>query len=303
MSEARIIPDHSLPDHSLPDHPLPGLAGVPARQRSVGRVMLRVAADGAGTATRVADLAESGPLRLRFPRAHGGTPEAILVNTAGGIACGDDFAVALALEAGTALVLTTTAAEKIYRSDGPVSTIANRVDLGPAARLAWVPQETILFDRARLQRRFEADLAPDAGLLVFEAVAFGRAARSERVEAGLFEDVWRIRRAGRLVYADSLRLDGPIAARLARPAIGGGTGACATLLDLSPGAEARLDEVRGLLAECGANDGSGVEAGASAWNGHLAVRLLAADLGPLRALAARLLVRYRGVPLPRVWQA
>ncbi|MCJ2114628.1 urease accessory protein UreD [Methylobacterium sp. E-025] len=275
----------------------------PARQRSVGRVMLRVAADGAGTATRIADLAESGPSRLRFPRAHGGAAEAILVNTAGGIACGDNFAVSLALEAGAGLVLTTTAAEKIYRSDGPVSQIANRVALGPGARLAWLPQETIVFDRARLRRRFEADLAPDAGLLVFEAVAFGRAARGERVEAGLFEDVWRIRRGGRLVYADSLRLDGPIAARLARPAIGGGARACATVLDLSPGAEARLDEARGLLAECGANAGSGVEAGASAWNGHLAIRLLATDLGPLRAVAARLLVRYRGVALPRVWQA
>ena len=297
MSEAPAFPDNPLPDIRSPHH------AAPERQRSVGRVMLRVAADGAGTATRVADLSESGPSRLRFPRAHGGTSEAILVNTAGGIACGDDFAVALALEAGAGLVMTTTAAEKVYRSDGPVSTIANRVDLGPGARLAWLPQETILFDRARLRRRFEADLAPDAGLLVFEAVAFGRAARGERVEAGLFEDVWRIRRAGRLVYADSLRLDGPVAARLARPAIGGGAGACATLLDFSPGAEGRLDEVRGLLAEGGANAGAGVEAGASAWNGHLAIRLLAADLGRLRALAARLLVRYRGVPLPRVWQA
>ena len=308
MSAARGVPGSPspgppLPAQPLPAQPLPHPAGAPARQRSVGRVWLRVAADGAGTATRIADLAESGPSRLRFPRAHGGTPEAILVNTAGGIACGDDFSVALELAAGAGLVLTTTAAEKVYRSDGPVSAIANRVDLGPGARLAWLPQETILFDRARLRRRFEADLAPDAGLLVFEAVAFGRAARGERVEAGLFEDVWRIRRGGRLVYADSLRLDGPIAARLARPAIGGGAGACATLLDLSPGAEARLDEVRVLLAECGAPDGGRVEAGASAWNGHLAIRLLAADLGPLRALAARLLVRYRGLPLPRVWQA
>lgn len=301
MSDRGMSDGQALPDRAIAAAPDPQRA--PARQRSVGRVMLRVSTDGAGTATRIADLSESGPSRLRFPRTHGGTVEAILVNTAGGIACGDDFAVSLDLAAGAGLVLTTTAAEKIYRSDGPVSGIANRVALGPGARLAWLPQETILFDRARVRRRFEADLAPDAGLLVFEAVAFGRAARGERVEAGLFEDVWRIRRAGRLVYADSLRLDGPISARLARPAIGGGAMACATLLDVSPGAEARLDEVRALLAACGANDGSGVEAGASAWNGHLAIRLLAADLGRLRDLAARLLVGYRGVPLPRVWQA
>lgn len=296
MSGGQAVPDDV-------DRAAARAEGAPARQRSVGRVALRVGTDGAGTPTRIRDLSESGPSRLRFPRAHGGTMEGILVNTAGGIACGDDFSVLLDVEAGAGLVLTTTAAEKIYRSDGPVSRIANRVALGPGARLAWLPQETILFDRARVRRRFEADLAPDAGLLVFEAVAFGRAARGETVESGLFEDVWRIRRAGRLVYADTLRLDGPIATRLARPAIGGGAKACATLLDLAPGAEARLDEVRALLDAFGANGPSGVEAGASAWNGHLAIRFLAADLGRLRDLAARLLVRYRGVPLPRVWQA
>ncbi|MFD0938553.1 urease accessory protein UreD, partial [Methylobacterium trifolii] len=162
--------------------------------------------------TRILDLAESGPSRLRFPRMREAELEAVLVNTAGGIACGDHFRVALDLAENARLVLTTTAAEKIYRSDGPVSRVENQVRLGAGARLAWLPQETILFDRARMARRFEADLAQDASLLVFEAVAFGRHARNEAVEQGLFEDVWRVRRGGRLVYADTLRLDGPVAA-------------------------------------------------------------------------------------------
>ncbi|WP_336487428.1 urease accessory protein UreD [Methylobacterium nigriterrae] len=251
-----------------------------------------------GGTTRIAGLAESGPSRLRFPRFQGGTPEAVLVNTAGGIACGDRFAVSVELGAGAGLVLTTAAAEKVCRSDGPVSTIGSRLDLGPGARLAWLPQETILYDRARLARRFEADLAPDAGLIVCEILVFGRAARGERVEEGHVSDVWRIARAGRLVYADALSLDGPVAALLARPAIGGGARALATLIDLSPGAEGRLEEARALLDAAGA-----VEAGASAWNGHLAVRMLARDADALRRLAARFLAGYRGEALPRVWQA
>ena len=96
------------------------------------------------------------------------------------------------------LVLTTTAAEKIYRSDGPVSRIANTLTLGEGAGLAWLPQETILFDRARVRRRFEADLADGAALIAAEVVAFGRAARGERIVDGLFADSWRIRRGGRL---------------------------------------------------------------------------------------------------------
>ncbi len=108
-----------------------------------------------GGATRILDLAESGPSRLRFPRGTGAL-ETVLVNTAGGVACGDTFAIDLALDPGAELVLTTTAAEKIYRSDGPVSQIANTLALEAGAHLAWLPQETILFDRARVRRRFTA---------------------------------------------------------------------------------------------------------------------------------------------------
>jgi urease accessory protein len=285
------------------DGPLPvadRTAGTaPVRQRSDGRVHLRAGPAGAGGATRILDLSESGPSRLRFPRGEGAL-EAVLVNTAGGVACGDTFSIALDLEPAGDLVLTTTAAEKIYRSDGPLSRIGNRLRLGAGARLAWLPQETILFDQARIYRTFEADLALDASLLAVEIVAFGRAARYERVTAGLFHDSWRLRRAGRLVYADNLTLEGPISDLLVRPAIGGGACACATLLDVSDGAEARLDEARILLAD---SDQSGIEAAASAWNGHLVVRALARGVGPLRTLTARFLTRYRGLPMPRVWQS
>ncbi|MCJ2134366.1 urease accessory protein UreD [Methylobacterium sp. J-026] len=288
--------DGRIPDPQELD---PAAAMPPARQRSDGRVRLRAGPARTGGATRIIDLAESGPSRLRFPRGPGAL-EAVLVNTAGGVACGDAFSVALELDPAADLVLTTTAAEKIYRSDGPVSRIENRLSLGAGARLAWLPQETILFDRARVRRRFEADLAAGAGLLAVEIVAFGRAARGERITAGLFADAWRVRRAGRLIYADSIALDGPISDLLARPAIGGGGRACATLLDVSDGAEARLEEARVLLAEAAA---PGIEAAASAWNGHLVVRALAGGIGPLRRLAARFLAGYRGLPMPRVWQS
>ncbi|MBB2964217.1 urease accessory protein [Methylobacterium sp. R2-1] len=272
----------------------------PARQRSHGIVRLRVAPAGSDAPTRIVDLAESGPLRLRFPRQSGERMlEGVLVNTGGGIACGDVFEVSVAVEAGGACLLTTTAAEKIYRSDGPKAEIVNRVSVASGARLDWLPQETILFDQARLLRRFEADLACDAALLVAEIVVLGRAARNESLQEALFEDCWRIRRDGRLVYADSLRLDGPVTELMARTAIGGGARALATILDLSPRAEARLDEARSLLGTLP----DMVEAGASAWNGHLAIRMLAPTVAPLREGAARFMAAWRRRPMPRVWQS
>ena len=274
--------------HGRPPTPHP-----PARQRSRGRVALRVA--GGGAASRVAGLAESGPSRLRFPRGPG--LEAVLINTAGGVACGDRFEVSVALEAGAALAFTTTAAEKIYRSDGETAHLDVSLRLASGADLAWLPQETILYDAARLDRRLAAEIAPDARLLLFEALVLGRTARGERLRAGRLADTWHVRRGGRLVLAEALRLDGDIAARLDRPAIAGGAGALATLVLAAPDAEARLEQARALLAD------APCEAAASAWNGLLVARFLAPDAARLRRAAVPLIEGLRGTAMPRVWQA
>ncbi|QRE77029.1 urease accessory protein UreD [Methylobacterium aquaticum] len=275
------------------------------RQRSIGHVALSVARMPGG-ATRTTDLAESGPLRLRLPRPEHGPGriapmEAVLLNSAGGIACGDRFTVEARLGPGSDLVLTTTAAEKIYRSDGPVTRLDVALTLDAQAALAWLPQETILFDGARLARSFSAEIALDARLTLFEALVFGRAAKGEVMRDGALTDSWRLRRAGRLVYADTFRLEADIAETLGKRAVAGGARAMATLLHLGPDAESRLDQVRELIAASGC-EALSVEAGASAWNGMLVLRLLGREIGPLRLAAARILEGFRGRPLPRVWQ-
>ena len=96
-----------------------------------------------------------------------------------------------------------------------------------------------------------------------------------------------------------MRLEGPVSALLARAAIGGGARAMGTILDCSPGAEGRIEEARACLEAAGPG---GTEAAASAWNGHLVLRLLGPEVGSLRERVARFLCAYRGVPMPRVWQ-
>ncbi len=115
----------------------------------------------------------------------------------------------------------------------------------PARRLAWLPQETILFDRARLKRRIDVDLAEDASLVMAEAVVFGRAAMGEAMRDGFWADTWRVRRGGRLVFAENVRLDGDIAEKLARPASAAGGIALATVL-VAPADETTLAAVRAL---------------------------------------------------------
>jgi urease accessory protein len=241
--------------------------------------------------TRRAMVHEAGSLRVRCPGAPAAELEAVLINTAGGVAGGDRFTLDMAAERNTRLVVTTAAAEKVYRTLGPDSVIDVKLDVAAGATLAWLPQETILFDRARMSRSIDVSLAPDAALFLAEAIVFGRSGMGETVEEGALTDRWRVRRAGRLIYAETVRLDGAIAERLAEPTVAKGGVAIATVL-IVPGDDAVVAAVRALACEG--------DVGASAWNGLAAVRLCANDAAALRRDLVHVMTAVRG-SLPRIW--
>jgi urease accessory protein len=260
-----------------------------AANRAAGHIALEVSAQGG--VTRRVRVGEDGPLRVRFPRPDSSILEAMIVNTAGGIAGGDRHRLDISLGHGARLAVTTAAAEKVYRSLGPPADIGVRLRAEAGAQLRWLPQETILFDRASLRRRIEVDLIGDASLLMAEAVVFGRSAMGEQVRHGLLSDHWRFRRDGRLVFAETARLDGPIAERLGESAVANGTAAIATVL-ASPVGEAAVERVR-------ASSFFG-EVGISAWNGLAVARLCAKDGAGLRGDLAAVLTALGG-ELPRLW--
>ncbi len=267
-----------------------------ARARQRAEAEARASFRRAGVRTEPARLYETGGLRWRFPRSTDPC-EAVIVNTGGGVAGGDSYRIALALEAGAAVEATTTAAEKIYRSEGASARISTTLTLAPEARLVWLPQETLMFDRSALDRAIAIDMAPDAELLAVETLVFGRLAMGEgRAEAQLRES-WRLRRDGRLVFADATRLD-HAGASLDRPACGGGARAVATLLAAAPNIEARLADLRTALDAHGAD----VEAGASAFDGLLVSRLLSANPSRLREAAIAAIVALSGRGPPRLWR-
>src|SRR5258705_6903555 len=161
--------------------------------------------------TRRRLLHESGSLRVRFPPPGAEGLSAVSVNTAGGIAGGDRFDIDIATGKGSRLAVTTAAAEKVYRTDGPAAELNIALKAAAGSRLAWLPQETILFDRARVSRQIDIDLAENASLLLCEILVFGRSAMGERMLHGEFVDRWRMRRGGRLGFAATARLDRDIA--------------------------------------------------------------------------------------------
>jgi urease accessory protein len=262
-----------------------------AANRAVGAVKFDVAlVDGV---TRRRHLHESGSLRVRFPSPEAEGLSAVFVNTAGGIAGGDRFDIDIAAGEGARLTVTTAAAEKIYRAQGPSAQLNIALKAAASSHLAWLPQETILFDRARVNRCIDIDLAASASLLLCEIVVFGRAAMGEKMLTGSFVDRWRLRRGGRLVFAETVRLDGDIGEKLKRPAVARGGVAIGTAL-IVPGDEALVARIRE------ASGSLGGEVGISAWNGFAMARFCAQDAAKLRADMMAVLGA-SGSALPRLW--
>ena len=251
-----------------------------------------------GEATVLARLAQQTPCRVLFPAGEPGDPPlAVLLTTSGGLTGGDALRLAVGVEPGAAACVTTQAAEKIYRSLGPDVRIDVDLSVGAGASLEYLPQETILFDGARLARRNAADIAPGGRLLAAEMLVFGRAARGEVLRHGRVFERWCVRRAGKLVWADALSLDGDIAARLGDPFAFAGARALATLFYVGEAAEKLLPRARELA------DGA-----ATLVRGVLIARLFGPLVHELRERLVRLIAGLRraiGLPgaLPRLWQS
>lgn len=247
-----------------------------------------------GASTYPADTYEYDGYRLRFPLG-GPTCQAVLLNTGGGLVGGDTADIAVSVRGGAAAEVTSQAAERVYRSLGPPAELNITLAVAPQARLAWLPQETILYNGARLQRRLTADVAGDATLLIVEMIVFGRLAMGETVETGAVDDQWRVRRDGRLVFAEAVRLDGPLRLIMDRTAVGNGARAAATILLVSPHASDRLEGARAAL---GTPRGL---AAAGAWNGLLSARFLGHRAEDVRSDVVRLATWLNDGALPRAW--
>lgn len=263
-----------------------------AANRARGQIALGVVASGGRT--RRAQVGEEGSLRVRFPNTTEAECEAVIVNTAGGVAGGDRFSLDVDVGAGAELVVTGAAAEKIYRAIDADAEMQVKLSVAEGGALRWLPQETILFDRAQLLRSIDVELSEGASLLLAESVVFGRSAMGESVEQGKLVDRWRVRRSGRLVFAETLRLDGGIGGLLAKSAVTGGAAAIATVL-IAPGSDNAIAKAHELGEQFAG------EVGISAWNGIVVARLCARDGASLRRDLVALLAALDARGLPRLW--
>jgi urease accessory protein len=213
----------------------------------------RIVVGGSEKGTRIMDVYQKSPIRVLFPRtADTQVQEAVLVNTSGGIAGGDRLESRVTAMDNASIAVTTQAAEKVYRAINESAHITTTLRACDAAKLAWLPQETIVFNRARVSRRTQIDVSSGSELLALEWLVLGRTAHGEKISAGEIIDSWRVRKDGRLVWADSFRATDEVFSHLARKALLSDCAALATLLYFGPDLEERLQFIRDLASslEC-----------------------------------------------------
>jgi len=279
---------------------IPRISGATGHQRLTGSSRVAFGARG------IVDIYQKAPCRLLFPDAEAGAfPLAVSLTTSGGLTGGDRVSVQVIVEPGACGTATTQAAEKLYRvlPEDPDIVVETQLSVGAGGRCEWLGQEAILFQDTRLRRRLEADLAGDAQLLAVETLVLGRTAMGERFTRGMVHDSWRIRRDGRLIWADALHLAGhgedPGTLSAGLPHGPGEARALATVLYAGPDAAAHLDLARSLAPA--------PHGGATCFDGLLLLRWAAPDALALRAQVMAAVCALRaavfGLPprLPALW--
>lgn len=260
-------------------YPTPGLGkggtsdGDLQRADGCGRIVLR----GSESGTRIEEIFERFPIRIMFPRAgQCAIEEAVVVNIAGGVAGGDRLELSVTALPGSSIAVTSQAAEKVYRALRDPASVRTRLEVRASAKLAWLPQETIVFNSARLHRTTEIELTSGAEILALEWLVLGRAAHGEIVLGGNIIDGWHVKKDGRLIWADTFRVSDDAFPNLKRKALLSACRSIATLVYFGPDLDKRLELLRDIVPSLGCN------CGVTLVSGLIVVRFAANESSDLR---------------------
>lgn len=232
------------------------------------------------------------------PRRH---LELSLINTSGGLTGGDALGWSIRANKGSWCTLSTPAAEKIYRSVAGVAKVDIDIDVGPDACLAWLPQETILFDEANFERNALFQIVSSSKLLITETLVLGRQASGETIKLLQCSDRWKVYSDGHLIHREDLNLN-HIEPLLLNGASGlSGMKTITTLIYFGPDAVEHLPTVRHDLKSLGPNIIAACSAATIGKSSKLICRLIAPELYNIKACLSALVQRLNNKHLPKSW--
>lgn len=181
--------------------------------------------------TRLVGKDHFGPLLVQKPFYPEGSDmcQAVIIHPPGGVVGGDKLEMTVKVGRSAKAQITTPGAAKWYKANGHVSHQGIKLDIGAGGVLEWVPQETIFFDNAHMKLDHQVLLEKEASYIGCEILCFGRTASGESFNNGQISQRTSIRRDGKLVWFEQIRLQGGSSAMRNPLGLGGHT-VCATLI-------------------------------------------------------------------------
>lgn len=258
--------------------------------RTIGALSMQMAGKNS-----LRDLYQQGASRMLFAKQRDGAAHGIFINTSGGLTSGDCLDTSIVLKNNVDFTFSTQGCERIYRSASDASAeVHNHVRVQDEAFLNWLPQETIFYDGACLNRQSVFDIASSSSALIVESLLFGRLAMGESYLFGHLNDQITLRIDDETIFKDVTNLDGDISAQLERPAIMAGARATALVLYSSNYAWKKLGHIREFL---------NATSGASLVQEQLIVGRLIADTGKdLRQMLAPIIRELASNDIPKTWR-
>jgi urease accessory protein len=167
-----------------------------------------------GDETRLGTCYQQVPVRVMPPFVVDAEPASLLylINLTAGLLDGDGHLIEMTARAGTRAVVTGQSATRIHPAQEHYATQQWLVDVEDDACLVVLPGPVIPFGGSRYFQRGRVNLAARARFIWGDIWLPGRYDRGELSERFQFERIvqdFEARRAGRLVYRDRFRWDGP----------------------------------------------------------------------------------------------
>lgn len=255
-----------------------------------------------GARTVLARRAHSGPLTVQrpfYPEGPAGACHVYLLHPPGGVVGGDVLDVAVHAGRDSHALITTPAANKLYRSAGPRAQLTQTLRVDADAQLEWLPQPTIAFAGVNARVATRVELASGSSFIGWEILCLGRPDSGERYAGtlGMDLELWQ---NGTPLWLERAHYDGPVL--LDAPFGLRGYCVSGTLLATPVATPDTLDTVRAAV-----EPHTAVLAGASTVDGVLALRVLGLQTETvLRALAyawaaLRPVLMDRPALAPRIW--
>jgi urease accessory protein len=270
----------------------------------LGRLVLEFERVARGT--RLSRSEHEGPLRVQRVLEPEGPecPHVYLLHPPGGVVGGDRLETRVSLGCNARVLLTTPAAQKLYRSAGQSADISNVLSLAEGASLEFLPSETLAFPAAQARSATRVELASDAAFIGWDIACYGMPARGEVFDRGHVLSRFELYRGAAPLAIEALELGG--ASDVREGAFGlRGQPVVANLYAVPRGGvveESLVDQVRETLAAAPAELCS-----VSSLGELLVVRALGGSVETVRARLVkawqvlRPALLARPAVLPRVW--